>query len=233
VSGIGATSQLVRIAVDATVAGLAIGLSSALGARLWPTGWPLGAQLVLALVVAELAQYWLHRWQHEQDWLWRFHAVHHSAPRLYWLNAARFHPFDVGLLYAFGYVPLVLLGCPADVIALFALFDAVFGMLQHANIEMRLGALNRIFSAAGAHRWHHSRSVAGATPARLEPDHLGHRLRYLFPPRDRRPPTAIGIASLPRFSTATSPSSRAPFAGRLCSAPPSGGARKGETCPSA
>ena len=27
--------------------------------------------------------------------MWRVHAAHHSAPRLYWLNATRFHPFDL------------------------------------------------------------------------------------------------------------------------------------------
>ena len=32
---------------------------------------------------------------HEVPWLWRFHATHHSAPRLYWLNAGRFHPLDL------------------------------------------------------------------------------------------------------------------------------------------
>lgn len=199
VSGLG-TTQLLRPLVTAGGVAVAGGLAGALGGRLWPTSWPLVAQLGLALVVAELPQYWLHRWQHTYDWLWRFHAPHHSAPRLYWLNAARFHPLDLGLLYAVGYVPLVLLGCPEIVIGLFALFDAVFGMLQHSNVDVRLGPLNRVFSMAEPHRWHHSRNVAEAGT------NFGSNLIVwdlvfgtFFLPADRRPPTAIGIADMPRF----------------------------------
>jgi sterol desaturase/sphingolipid hydroxylase (fatty acid hydroxylase superfamily) len=199
VSGVG-TANLLRPLVQAGGVVVAARLAATVGIPLWPAGWPLLAQLGLALVVAELPQYWLHRWQHEHDALWRFHAVHHSAPRLYWLNAARFHPVDLGLLYAVGYVPLVVLGCPELVIALFACFDAVFGMLQHSNIDVRLGPLNRVFSMAEPHRWHHSRALAEANT------NYGSNLIVwdlvfgtFFLPADRRPPVAIGIADMPDF----------------------------------
>jgi len=198
VSGVG-TTQVARPLVYLMAAGPAGWLSGQIGSPLWPIAWPLAAQLGLALVVAELPQYWLHRLQHEHDLLWRFHAVHHSAPRLYWLNAARFHPVDLLVLYVVGYVPLVALGCPQEVIFLFALFDAVFGMLQHSNIEVRLGPLNRIFSMAEPHRWHHSRTLVEAN------SNYGSNLivwdlvfgTFLLP--DREPPRDIGIADMPRF----------------------------------
>jgi len=47
---------------------------------IWPNGWPLLAQLPLALIVGEFFMYWVHRLAHEVDFLWRFHAVHHSEP---------------------------------------------------------------------------------------------------------------------------------------------------------
>ena len=199
VSGIG-TTQLARILVQAGGIAVAGALSRGFGAKLWPTGWPLLGQLTLALLIAELMQYWLHRWQHERDFLWRFHAVHHSAPRLYWLNAARFHPVDLGMLYVVGYLPLVALGCPETVIMLFAVFDAVFGMLQHCNIDVRLGPLNWIFSMAEPHRWHHSKTVDEANTNYgsnlIVWDHL---FGTFFLPSDREPPVAIGIANMPAF----------------------------------
>jgi sterol desaturase/sphingolipid hydroxylase (fatty acid hydroxylase superfamily) len=144
----------------------------------------------------------VHRWQHEHDALWRFHATHHSAPRLYFLNAARFHPLDLGLVYFVGYLPLIALGCPPEVIMLFALFDAVFGMLQHCNVDVRLGWLNRVFSMAEPHRWHHSRTVREANT------NYGSNLIVwdlvfgtFFLPPDREPPLEIGIADMPRFPT--------------------------------
>jgi sterol desaturase/sphingolipid hydroxylase (fatty acid hydroxylase superfamily) len=175
-------------------------ITARFGGALWPAGWPWLAQLALAVVIVELFQYWLHRLQHERDLLWRFHAIHHSAPRLYWLNAARFHPGDVWLLFAVGYVPLVALGCPEPVLALFAMFDVVLGMLQHSNVDVRLGALNWIFSMAEPHRWHHSRVLREAN------SNYGsnlviwdHVFGTFYLPRSRRPPTEIGIEALPFF----------------------------------
>lgn len=201
VSGVGTTRLVkpVTAVVGVVVAGM---LSRTFGAALWPTGWPLLAQLALALVVVEFPQYWVHRWQHERDALWRFHATHHSAPRLYFLNAARFHPLDLGLLYFVGYLPLIALGCPEETIMLFALFDAVFGMLQHCNVDVRLGWWNRVFSMAEPHRWHHSRTIHEANT------NYGSNLILwdlvfgtFFLPPDREPPEAIGIADMPAFPT--------------------------------
>jgi sterol desaturase/sphingolipid hydroxylase (fatty acid hydroxylase superfamily) len=210
-SGVSAQNLLYpALAIPAAAAGGLV--SRAIGVGLWPVAWPLAAQLGLALVVAELFQYWLHRWQHERELLWRFHAVHHSAPRLYWLNAGRFHPGDLWLLYAVGYAPLLVLGCPAPVLALFAMFDAVFGMLQHCNVDVRLGPLNYVFSMAEPHRWHHSRVLAEAN------SNYGSNLMVwdlvfgtLHLPRDRRPPSAIGIADMPNFPRRWLPQLRAPF----------------------
>jgi ornithine lipid hydroxylase len=200
-SGIG-TTQLVRPLVGIVGVAVAGALSRAVGVSLWPTDWPYAMQLLLALLIAELPQYWLHRWQHEHDGLWRFHATHHSAPRLYFLNAARFHPLDLGLLYFVGYLPLIALGCPEETIMLYALFDAVFGMLQHSNIDVRLGGLNRLFSMAEVHRWHHSRTVREAN------SNYGSNLMVwdlafgtYFRPADREPPEQIGIADMPDFPT--------------------------------
>jgi len=199
VSGVGAT-QLIRPVIDAGAVLLAGWIGVQGGWSPWPAGWPLVVQLALALLVAELPQYWLHRWQHERDWLWRFHSVHHSAPRLYFLNAARFHPVDLALLYAVGYVPLVALGCPEEVLALFFLFDGVFGMLQHSNVDVRLGPLNRIFSMAEPHRWHHSRRLAEAN-TNYGSNLIVYDLLFgtFHLPEDQEPPLDIGIADLPDF----------------------------------
>jgi ornithine lipid hydroxylase len=211
VSGIG-TTQLASTAVQAGGIVVAGALSRTVGAPLWPVEWPLLGQLALALLIAEFGQYWLHRWQHERDMLWRFHAVHHSAPRLYWLNAARFHPVDLGLLYVFGYLPLVALGCPETVIMLFAVFDAVFGMLQHCNIDVRLGPLNWIFSMAEPHRWHHSRTIDEAnTNYGSNLIVWDHVFGTFFLPRDRQPPAGIGIANMPAFPGAYWAQLAAPF----------------------
>lgn len=128
----------------------------------WPHAWPLVAQLALALVVGEFTYYWWHRLCHEVPLLWRLHATHHSAPRLYWLNAGRFHPLDTIIGYALQATPLLLLGADAEVMGLFALFTAIHGVFQHGNIDVRLGPLNYVFSMSELHRWHHSQNLEDA-----------------------------------------------------------------------
>jgi sterol desaturase/sphingolipid hydroxylase (fatty acid hydroxylase superfamily) len=175
-------------------------LSASIGIGLWPTEWPLLAQAALGLVIGELPGYWVHRWQHEWEGLWRIHAVHHSAPRLYWLNAGRFHPFDTLLTFVPSYGLLVVLGAGTEVLALFTLVTGVHGIFQHANLQLRLGPLNHFFSMAELHRWHHSKTMHEANHNYGQTVIVWDTLfRTRFLPKDREPPEEIGIPDLPTF----------------------------------
>ncbi|MBW2268137.1 MAG: sterol desaturase family protein [Deltaproteobacteria bacterium] len=175
-------------------------LSERFGAELWPSDWSLLAQLGLSLVIVEFFQYWAHRWMHEIDFLWRFHATHHSAPRLYWLNAARFHIVDIALLNLGLTIPLITLGADARVITLWLVGSTLHGLFQHSNIMIRCGPLNWIFSMAELHRWHHSRTIREANTnygSNLILWDIVFGSRFL--PKDRQPPADIGIANLSAF----------------------------------
>jgi ornithine lipid hydroxylase len=140
---------------------LAVVLLGTGNGRFWPTDWPLVAQFPLALVVGELGMYWAHRLLHERALGWRFHAVHHSAERLYWLNGMRNHPVDAFFQYFALMAPIVLLGAGADVLALIALYPALHTPLQHSNIAVRAGPLSLLLSTPELHRWHHARGPIG------------------------------------------------------------------------
>ena len=126
---------------------------------LWPNGWPLALQTGLGLVLAEIGLYWKHRLAHEWPPLWRFHAVHHSVTRLWFLNTGRFHLVDTLTGLAAAMPLLLLLGAPQDVLIMVSAITAIVGMLTHANVEMRCGMLNYIFNTPELHRWHHSKLV--------------------------------------------------------------------------
>ncbi|MFZ5557189.1 MAG: GH3 family domain-containing protein [Pseudomonadota bacterium] len=125
--------------------------------ELWPHAWPLWVQALTMLLAADFLRYWLHVAAHRVPFLWRFHAVHHSPPRLYWLNVGRFHPVDKTLQLFLDTAPFVLLGVAPEVIALYFVFYAVNGFFQHCNVRLRFGWLNYLVSSAELHRWHHSR----------------------------------------------------------------------------
>ncbi len=129
------------------------------GGQSWPHSWPLAMQLVLALILAEFGRYWAHRWAHEVSFLWRFHAVHHSVERLYWLNAARFHPVEKIWLHIPETLPFLLLGANAEVLALYFVTTGIHGLFQHSNIKLKLGPLNYVFAMAELHRFHHSKII--------------------------------------------------------------------------
>jgi sterol desaturase/sphingolipid hydroxylase (fatty acid hydroxylase superfamily) len=92
------------------VADLAARASARWGIALWQSTWPTACRLLLALVIAEFAGYWLHRFQHQNAFLWRLHAPHHSVHRLYFLNGLRQHPIDSLVTSALNMSLLVLVG---------------------------------------------------------------------------------------------------------------------------
>jgi len=126
----------------------------------WIGGLPFFAQLFAVLLAADLVQYWTHRAYHEIPFLWRFHAVHHSAEYMDWMAGSRLHMFELivtrvsilGVLYLLGFSKDVM-----DVYIIVVGFQAVF---NHANVR-----LPTIFSQAPIkylivtpdfHHWHHS-----------------------------------------------------------------------------
>ena len=122
----------------------------------WPAHWPVPLQMLLLMVVADGLRYWLHRWAHEWEPLWRFHAVHHSPHKLYWLNVGRFHPIDKGLQVVLDTLPFLFLGVGEEVLGLYVVCYAINGFFQHCNIDLHLGMLNYLISGPELHRWHHS-----------------------------------------------------------------------------
>jgi sterol desaturase/sphingolipid hydroxylase (fatty acid hydroxylase superfamily) len=194
---------------------VSVRLSAALGVGLWPSRWPLAAQLAIAFPIAELPVYWFHRLEHRGGFLWRIHAVHHSAPRLYFLNSARNHPIDAVLSLALLVAPLVLLGAGERLLAVAMVVWAVHALLQHANVDVRLGPLNWILSMAEVHRWHHSRRIDEANA------NYGQTLLLwdiVFGTRRvprREPPEDVGLPDLPAYPTGWLGQVASPFDGQL------------------
>ena len=124
--------------------------------RHWTEMRSLPAQGVLALVVGDLGVYAIHRLQHTVPWLWRFHAVHHSAEEMDWLVGFRFHPIDLFLLRLASLGPLVALSVSPSAIAIFIAVSGWQSWLVHANVRMRYGPLRWLLVSPEFHHWHHS-----------------------------------------------------------------------------
>jgi sterol desaturase/sphingolipid hydroxylase (fatty acid hydroxylase superfamily) len=117
---------------------------------------PFLPQLLLCILAADLVQYWTHRSYHEIPFLWRFHAVHHSAKTMDWLAGSRQHILELictrvgvlGALYVLGFEKEVM-----DVYIIVVGFQAVF---NHANVHLPWGPLKYVIVTPDFHHWHHS-----------------------------------------------------------------------------
>ncbi len=125
--------------------------------NLWPHHFPVWIQAMLMILVADFFRYWLHVASHKNRFLWRFHAVHHSPKKLYWINTGRFHPIEEVAQFLLDALPFILLGVSEYVLAFYFVFYAINGFFQHSNIRLKFGVLSYLISTAELHRWHHSR----------------------------------------------------------------------------
>lgn len=150
--------QFILIAVTAstsTVAAFAIfpTVTSAI------QSWPLWVQFLLAVFVADIAQAVLHRIYHNTPWLWRFHAVHHSARRMDWLAGSRIHLLEIVLTRSAVLLPLVVLGFSPSAVNAYVILVGLQAVLAHANLRMDFRWLEYLLVTPRYHHWHHARQA--------------------------------------------------------------------------
>lgn len=122
----------------------------------WIRALPFGVELFLCILVADLAQYATHRAYHEVPWLWRLHAVHHSAKTMDWLAGSRQHVIEVILTRTLVLAPIFVLGFSKPVVDAYILIVGFQAVFNHANVSVRLGPLSYVIVTPNFHHWHHS-----------------------------------------------------------------------------
>ena len=113
-------------------------------------------QLLLCILVADLAQYWTHRAYHEIGFLWKFHAVHHSAKTMDWLAGSRQHVLEIVFTRVCVLAPLFVIGFGEAVINAYIIVVGFQAVLNHANVHLPWGPLKYLIVTPDFHHWHHS-----------------------------------------------------------------------------
>jgi sterol desaturase/sphingolipid hydroxylase (fatty acid hydroxylase superfamily) len=124
---------------------------------------PTSLRILAALAVGDFGFYWAHRWMHEVPFLWRFHAIHHSAPEMDFLVNTRAHPVDLVFGRIFSMAMTMALGLlqpmgdrPDPAVLLVLLVGGLWGFFVHANVNWRFGWLERVVATPAFHHWHHT-----------------------------------------------------------------------------
>lgn len=124
----------------------------------WPrvTGQPL-VTFMLYLIVLDFAGYWYHRWQHQIQWWWELHAVHHSQRQVSLWSDDRNHLLDDVLMAAFFAGLALIIGVPPAQFVALSLVSGALQSLQHANTRLSFGWLGeRLLVSPRFHRLHHA-----------------------------------------------------------------------------
>lgn len=130
---------------------------------------PWWVQAVEVIALSDFCIYWAHRLQHRVGFLWRFHAVHHSAEHLDWLAAHREHPLDTIYTVTVINLPAFVLGFPLETLAGFIAFRGIWAIYIHSNVRLPTGPLRWLCGSPALHHWHHDRDRAAGNYANLSP----------------------------------------------------------------
>ncbi len=137
----------------------------------WVQGLPFVLELFLALLLTDVFQYWAHRIFHSHNYLWRFHAVHHSTQNMDWLAGSRTHFVDIFFTRSMSFVPLYIMGFSTLTFNVYVVFIAIHAVLIHANTRINFGFLKYLITTPQYHHWHHCQ----------DPTYYGKNFAVVFP----------------------------------------------------
>ena len=126
--------------------------------QLW-SSWTDSALFSFAvyLVVFDLADYWIHRGQHQFEWWWRLHSLHHSQRQMTMWTDNRNHLLDDLIRDSLLVLLAQLIGvAPGQFVAIVAVTQ-LSESLQHANLRLWFGRVGeRLWISPRFHRVHHA-----------------------------------------------------------------------------
>jgi alkylglycerol monooxygenase len=115
------------------------------------------ATWVFAFVAYDLAYYWNHRIAHERQIFWASHVAHHQS-EYYNLTTALRQTSTGFLLSWIFYVPVFLIGVPAEVFVTVASANLIYQFWVHTEHVPKLGWYEWIFVTPSNHRVHHAQN---------------------------------------------------------------------------
>ncbi len=115
------------------------------------------ATWAFAFVAYDLCYYWNHRIGHERQVFWASHVAHHQSEEYNLTTALRQTSTGFLLSWLF-YVPLFLLGVPAEVYVTVASANLIYQYWVHTEHVPKLGWYEWFFVTPSNHRVHHAQN---------------------------------------------------------------------------
>ena len=113
--------------------------------------------LLLYLVVFDFLDYWIHRGQHQFEWWWRLHSLHHSQRQMTMWSDNRNHLLDDLLRDTIVVAVAQLIGVAPGQFVLIVALTQLSENFHHANVRIWFGWWGeRLWVSPRFHRLHHA-----------------------------------------------------------------------------
>lgn len=112
---------------------------------------------LLSFLLFDLAIYLWHVASHKNEFLWRFHKVHHSDKTFNVTTGFRFHVFDLFLEILLKCLFVIIIGVGAYVVLAIELIELSFIFFHHSNLSFKKeDTISKFIITPALHRTHHS-----------------------------------------------------------------------------
>lgn len=112
---------------------------------------------LMTFFLYDLAIYVWHVINHHNDFLWRFHKVHHSDKAFNLTTGFRFHVLDLFIEIPYKCLFVILIGVDAHIVLAMEAIQLVFILFHHSNIVItNEEKLSGFMITPSLHRAHHS-----------------------------------------------------------------------------
>jgi sterol desaturase/sphingolipid hydroxylase (fatty acid hydroxylase superfamily) len=135
---------------------------------------------IVYLIVLDFFDYWYHRAQHQFNWWWGLHSLHHSQRNMNLWSDNRNHLLDDFFRDVYIAVIALAIGVPPAQYVLLVAASRALQSLQHANVRIHFGAIaERLLVSPCYHRLHHAIGVGHESQGKGTLG--GHNFAVLFP----------------------------------------------------
>lgn len=135
--------------------------------------------LLIYLVVFDFVGYWTHRGQHQLEWWWRLHSLHHSQQQMTMWSDNRSHILESILDDIIMVLVAQVIGVAPEQFVVIVVLTQLSESLQHANVRLWFGRVGeRLWVSPRFHRLHHSIGIGHESPGATLG---GHNFGVLLP----------------------------------------------------
>ena len=126
---------------------------------------------VAYVVALDFVGYWIHRGQHQLNWWWKLHSLHHAQQQMTVWSDNRNHLLDDLIVDSLLVLAAQLIGVAPGQFIAFVTVTQLSESFQHGNLKIWFGQVGeRLLVSPRFHRLHHAIGIGHESQARVSAD---------------------------------------------------------------